>query len=173
VTKFKLSAGAELDLLSPDDLDRGLDPVVAALRKLSAPPMVRRDSVQITADASGNVASRDIVRARPGTLVKVNRIIMTGDGATPTAPNAPMQQGWIGFYRAAPSPSTLQSFVPVGGSTTVLPAMLVDGDGAVELHDGEVLVLAAGGLVANTVFTVNVQYRQWDTPEPPTTRIAD
>jgi hypothetical protein len=164
--KVKFSAGAEADILSEPEYRAGVDAIRGSLHKVEdkinglVPRLDRLDSAVFNADAAGNVGGG---ATGPGTAVsacplgqsaKLHRISLTAAGFTPTAP---LTQGWIAWYRNAPSATGLVMFLPVG-TTAVAPVVIVEGQhDAALLRDGDSLVVVGAGLPANQAFGMAFQ----------------
>lgn len=178
MAKFKLQAGAEIDLLTDGELAKRLD---AQTRALNSAPDVVDSEVTVTVDAAGNVGGGAatgggtgdgvVIYGCPlGMRAQIQRIHLDDGAHTPAAPLA---AGWLRFSRDQAGPGGTRAFLPAGGSTAVIPAVLTDGDSAIVLRDGQSLVLNGAGLPAGLSFNVSLQVRLWPVVNPRTRNVAE
>lgn len=178
--KFKLQAGAEIDLASPEELHAEIDRLCEALAAGDQIPTVETVSAQAVVTAGGvlggglNGDGAVIYEVPTGRVARIVRLTLATDTHTPAAPLA---AGWIMASRNKPTPGTLLYMFPGSGglpTPNVLPAVVSDGTTAAAiLRSSETLRLSGAGLPANLTIGVLLQlYLDDITPDASRRRIA-
>jgi hypothetical protein len=165
VAKFTLKAGGEIDVLTSDELADQIDRLEQALRHETEQPMVRRQSTEVTTDASGNISggigvggSANVVYQVPtGYIAFVHRLNSNAPGYTPAAP---LTTGGVIICRNANLVANTEMFLPVSG--VVAPVLFTAGsNSALWLNGGDQLVIGGGGLPVSIPIIFTVQVRLW------------
>ena len=147
--KFKLHAGAEIDVLSPDE---AREIVVEALgRAREELNEIARPAESGVTDATGAVTI-EVYTVPMGYEFALNRLVIDADGFTP---GAPFKSG-VGFIDVRRAGKRVD-FVNLQNG---IPALAVDGpDTAIRFRNGEQLEVVLVGGPANTTVQVGAQGR--------------
>ena len=92
----RLEHGAELDLLTQEELEAELDRVA---RRYFGGPQRQWPEGSIALDASGNAAETKIYTVPVDRTFMVHRVVFLVDGATPAAPAFSAAAGYVGIVR--------------------------------------------------------------------------
>lgn len=141
----KLERGAELDLLTSEELEAELDRVA---RNYFGGPQRQWPEGSLALDASGNAAETKIYTVPVDRTFALHRIVFLVDGATPAAPAFSAAAGYIGILRNG----NLVDWV-VTSTTVGLPAILTYGSeqGAFFGPRETVAAIAGAGPASKTV----------------------
>lgn len=168
--RVKLVAGAEIDVLSPEEHKAQTDRTLALLKKLDkGDPTPLDRGGQLVVDAAGNLGGglggpgQELYKPPVGMYASIHRWALATTSHTPIAP---LNQGWIMFYRGSPSSDALIAFAPAGGSTAVAPYVISEGDGAKILRNGQPIIALGAGLPANQQIGWTLQIRIWPESRP-------
>lgn len=166
MARYELRAGAEIDLLTADEMRDALSDTMGKLGDALAaaqpsPELVRHEVATGTTDASGNIGGGlagdgwPVYAVPVGMRAFVHRFLFQVASATPTSP---LTTGQVLVCRNRPTPTAVEMFLPVSG--VVAPVLVTEGrDTAVQLLSGEKLILAAASLPTATAWSVNMQIR--------------
>lgn len=157
MAKFKLQAGAELDLMTADEMGGLLD---RHAKTLSAVPLIARTTFPLVADNNGNIGGGAqgngvaVLKVKPGQRFDLLRVLLDSPAATPAAP---ITAGWVELKRDTGA-NPAEMFFP-GSGNTVAPALYTDGDSCLRLFGGETLYAFGAGLAAGLSLVLSIQYR--------------
>lgn len=181
--RVQLKAGAEFDVLSPEEHQRvaeqQTDRIIRAIGRI---PLIRRETTTFIPDANGNVGAgafhaladgapgQGVFRAPEGFIFQAHRWALNSFAYSP---GSPLTSGSIYVYRNDFSQGNLVWFLPVSGSTALIPAVLAWGRDAPWLLNGERFLLFGSSLPTGTQFSITVEGELWPmeakVPGPPQT----
>jgi hypothetical protein len=151
-----LRAGAEIDVLSPGDLEAAVDRVLSHMERghQLGPTILRRGPREtIVVDGGGNLGGGaagpgiEIYRCPVGTYAIMHRFSLAASPGASGSPSVPLTAGWVALYVSTPSSDALVTFAPqTSSSTLVLPLVISEGNGAIKIQNGESIQLVGGGL---------------------------
>lgn len=148
--KCRLEHGAELDLLTSEELEAELDRVA---REYFGGPQRQWPEGSVALDASGNAGSTKIYTVPVDRTFILHRVVFLVDGATPAAPAFSAAAGYIGLMRN----ENLVDWV-VTSTTVGLPAVLTYGsEQGPFFGPREVVEVVAGGGPTNKTVRVFLQ----------------
>lgn len=168
--KFTLRAGGEIDVLSSEEYDRGVERTAGelrAIRRQLAPStliVVQANATTVGAVLGGGINGQGapLYECPPGRVARVHRLVANTGSVTPIAPDV---TGWLGFYRNLPSPSNLVGFLPENAGDNTLPGLLTDGgDNAIVLREAEPLLVVGDLLPADETIVFQLQVQLHETP---------
>lgn len=161
----KFAIGAELELLSPADLEAASNRVIKAVVGLRQPPTIERVSYVFSSDPAGLVGSGSVngeaeaYRVPMGMRCDINRITLDIAGFPTTVVNTTGRLALRSNDTAGP----LVYFWPQPGGN-VAPAIESYGGDAPRLNGGERLVLVGSALTASQEFILNLQITLFENP---------
>ncbi len=160
MAKVTLRAGAEIDLLSHEEMRQALTEHAGRLLKAIADPETLSIVETATTDSSGNLAPAGqivpLLKVPVGMIAIVHRINVEAAGHTRAAPLAP---GYINFCADTTEASAVLVGLPADGTTTSAPASIVDSlSAAAVLKSGQTFGAYGASLAASTLFTFRMQY---------------
>lgn len=170
MAKFQLKAGAEVDVLTEDELQRQVDRLERALTsKKQDRPTMRRATTELVADGSGNISggigvggnANVLYQCPVGFVAYVHRLNINAPG---TVPGTPITTGSLVICRNANLAANVEYNFPGDGSPSanVAPALVTDGQfSALWVNGGDMLVAGGAGLTAGLTLLVTMQIRLW------------
>ena len=165
MARYELRAGAEIDLLTPDEMADQLGGLKDFLRSQAVAPSVEHTPpVTITSTAGGDIGGGAagtqpvlIYECPVGMLAMVHRIVVDAPSATPAVP---LTAGWMRFTRNAAVVGTTEFFLPVNGDIAPVEVDWGSNSGPV-LISGETLLVWGASLGNAVQYVIHCQVRVW------------
>lgn len=172
MAEYELRAGAHIDLITPDEQRKALEPLERELQRLVEKDHYTTQRVSQTftttgsgADPAGGYNGSGVIlyTVPPGYCASVHRVYVNVGGANP---GTPLTTGSWGLYRNSPQ-GDLFGYAPglSGGTTQVAPVVLTWGTHDAQwLEGGERVVIAGAGLTDSAITFVYLQARLFRNP---------
>jgi hypothetical protein len=160
--RTKLAVGADLDVITPAELARAVEPIRHAILSLSQAPTIIHHIYVTATTATGTLGGGaggdgEVAYEAPvGRRVDIQRILIESPAVTPAAP---MAVGWIRLCRNS-AKSAAEVFWPKTGTTSI-PVLETDGDPAIRLNNNDRVVINGAALTPSIEVVIQFQLRLW------------